>query len=68
MKPYGRSKKVKGWNGKIDYHIHSNNRKLGSWWEGICNYFTRGRIKQITKKEISNELNEKELHKNSGSD
>lgn len=33
MKPYGRTSNVKGFKGKIDYHIHIKNRKIGSWWE-----------------------------------
>jgi len=57
MKPYGREKKVKGsgrW--KKDYHLHDkNHRKIESWWEGICGYISRERMKQLFKKYIQNE-------------
>lgn len=50
MKPYGREKKVKGsgsW--KRDYHPRKG---LINWWENMCDYLTRSRMKQIWKKEI----------------
>ncbi len=57
MQPYGRLKKVKGGNEwKRDYHIHIKNRKISNWWEGMCDFLTRSRIKQIFKKEIQKEL------------
>lgn len=55
MKPYGREKKVKGLNWKKDYHP-----KPGyiNWWEDICKYLTRSRMKQILNKKIKEELRE----------
>ena len=60
MKPYGREKKVEGSGGwKKDYHLHDrNHRKIESWWEGICDYVSRARMKQDIKKEIKKEIEE----------
>lgn len=66
MKPYGRDKKVLGsgsW--KKDYHL----KRLGcaNWWENMCDFLTRSRIKQIVQKDITNEIldvNEQELINN----
>lgn len=60
MKPYGREKKVKGTGSwKTDYHIHHKNKKIGNWWEDICNFLTRSRMKQLLQKDIDLEINEK---------
>jgi len=61
MKPYGREKKLKsttthdGRSWKKDYHP-----KPGyiNWWEDICKFLTRSRIKQNVKKDINKELND----------
>lgn len=53
MKPYGREKKVKGSSWKKDCHPK---RGYINWWEEICDYLSRGRIKQLNKKDINNEL------------
>ena len=54
MKPFGREKNIKGsgkW--KKDYHIHDeNHHKILNWWEGICTFLTRSRMKQIWKSEL----------------
>ena len=54
MKPYGREKKLKGgkeW--KTDVHP-----KKGyiNWWETMCDFLSRGRMKQLWKKEVGDEL------------
>jgi hypothetical protein len=54
MKPYGREKKLKGgkeW--KTDVHP-----KKGyiNWWETMCDFLSRGRMKQIWIKGIDDEL------------
>jgi hypothetical protein len=57
MKPYGREKKITqnpSW--KKDYHLHRKGRKIESWWEGIADFISRSRIKQIVRKEIDEEL------------
>lgn len=54
MQPYGRGKKIKGsgaW--KKDYHIHEKNRKVKNWWEDMCDFLSRSRMKQIWKKGLS---------------
>ncbi len=56
MKPYGREKKVKGgkpW--KIDNHPRNG---MINWWESMCDYLSRSRMKQIWKKEINQKDNE----------
>lgn len=55
MKPYGRYKKVTGGNDwKIDYHMHEKGKKVKNWWEDICCFLSRSRMKQILKKELNN--------------
>ena len=54
MKPYGREKNLKGgkpW--KVDVHP-----KKGyiNWWEGMVDYLTRSRMKQIWKKDIDDDI------------
>lgn len=67
MKPYGRYKVVKGGNTwKIDHHIHPK-RKYMNWWEDICDYFSRGRIKQEVNVEIKNQMEQKITRSHSGS-
>lgn len=54
MKPYGREKKVKGgkpW--KKDVHPPKG---YVNWWEKMCDFLTRGRMKQISKKNIERDL------------
>jgi len=53
MKPYGREKTVKGLKWKRDYHpkgVYIN------WWEDMCDFFSRSRIKHNLKKQINNEI------------
>jgi hypothetical protein len=52
MKPYGRERNVKGFPAKVDYHIHSGNRKVGSWWEDYSEKFSKKQARQNAKKEI----------------
>ncbi len=48
MKPYGRVKTVKGGNNwKKDYHPKKGEH---NWWETICCFLSRSRMKQIWKK------------------
>jgi hypothetical protein len=50
MKPYGREKKIKGgkpW--KIDNHPRNG---MINWWESMCDYLTRSKMKQMWKNEI----------------
>jgi len=53
MKPYGREKKVKGLPSKKDGHPPKGEK---NWWETICDYFSRSRMKHDLKKEIRKEL------------
>ena len=56
MKPYGREKNLKGFGpSKIDVHP-----KKGwiNWWEDRINFLRRGRMKQIVKKEIEEQIND----------
>lgn len=57
MKPYGgREQKLKGWGKwKKDYHPKPK-RKFINWWEGILQPLSKGRIKQLWKKQIKKEL------------
>jgi len=57
MKPYGREKKLQGF-GKWKTDVHPP-KGLVNWWENICEVLSRGRMKQITKKEIDREINDK---------
>lgn len=53
MKPYGRYKKVIGGNDwKIDYHMHEKGKKVKNWWEDICGFLPRSRIKTDIEKRI----------------
>lgn len=54
MKPYGREKKVKArghW--KVDNHP-----KKGyiNWWEDICDFLSRSKMKQNWKKEVEQDI------------
>jgi hypothetical protein len=56
MKPYGRENKIKGgkpW--KTDVHP-----KKGyiNWWENMCDFLSRGRMKQIWKSDIKKDISE----------
>jgi hypothetical protein len=58
MKPFGREKKLQGsgsW--KKDYHPRPK-KKWQNWWEDICDHLSRGRMKQIEKKQIEKDLND----------
>lgn len=46
MKPYLRNKKIKGFVGKKNYHIHINNKKIGNWWEDFNTFESRRSHKQ----------------------
>lgn len=58
MKPYGREKNIKGsgiW--KKDYHIRPK-KHWQNWWEvEFDNFISRGRMKQILRKDINDEIN-----------
>lgn len=56
MKPLGQIKTVKGIPSKKDYHIHINNKKIENWWESICTYVSRNRLKQLFKKELNENI------------
>jgi len=43
---------------KKDHQIHRKNRKIGNWWEDICNISKRSRLKQLQQKEIEEEIEE----------
>jgi hypothetical protein len=54
MKPYGREKKIKGgkpW--KIDHHPKKG---FVNWWENMCDFLTRSKMKQNWKKSVNDEL------------
>ena len=55
MKPYGRIKKVKGRSWKRDVHPQSG---YINWWENMCDFLTRGAIKQRVKKDINRQIND----------
>lgn len=58
MKPYGREKKLQG-SGPWKKDCHPKSGYI-NWWEDMCDFLSRGRIKQIVKKEIDKELNDEE--------
>ncbi len=55
MKPYGREKKLQG-TGAWKSNIHPK-KGFSNWWENMCSYLTRSKMKQNIKKDIENELN-----------
>ena len=55
MKPYGRLKKVKGRVWKKDVHPP---RGFINWWEEMCDFLSRGAIKQRIRKDINKEIGE----------
>lgn len=55
MKPYGREKKLRG-SGKWKVDVHPQKGYV-NWWENMCDFLTRGRMKQILNKEIKEETN-----------
>jgi len=54
MQPTGRIKKIKGFEGKVDYHVHD--KTLCNWWEICNNVVSRTTIKKMIKDEIEDEL------------
>lgn len=54
MKPYGREKKLQG-TGNWKRDVHPKNGYV-NWWENMCDFFSRSRMKQIWKKEINKEI------------
>ena len=54
MRPYGRTKKIKGMGWKKDVHPPKG---YINWWEDICDFLTRGAIKHQVKKEIDKDIN-----------
>ena len=62
MKPYGQEKKVKGHGSwKLDYHIHEKNRKVGNWWEYLCEPIPRATMKLKIKQQLSQEMDNNEI-------
>lgn len=55
MKPYGREKKLQG-TGAWKTDVHPS-KGFMNWWENRCAFLTRGRMKQIIRKEINSEIN-----------
>ena len=56
MKPYGREKKIKGGKAwKTDVHPKKG---FVNWWENMCDFLTRSRMKQNLKKEIEDSINQ----------
>jgi len=53
-RPNGRIKKIKGFEGKVDYHIRD--KELVNWWENSNNIVPRTTLKKIVKDEIEEEL------------
>lgn len=59
MKPYGREKKLQGTGAwKKDAHPKKG---FVNWWENMCDFYSRGRIKQIWKKDVENIINNQNL-------
>ncbi len=57
MKPYNLVKSIKGFIGKVDYHIHKNGHRIKNWWEGEYDgTVSRGAVNQQIKKEIESEI------------
>jgi hypothetical protein len=54
MKPYGREKKLKG-TGRWKEDVHPKKGYI-NWWETMCDFLSRGRMKQLWKKEVGDEL------------
>ncbi len=59
MKPYGREKKLQG-TGVWKQDVHPKKGYM-NWWEDMCKFLSRGRMKQIWKKEIEDELSDNDL-------
>ena len=59
MKPYGREKKLQG-TGAWKRDVHPKKGYM-NWWEDMCDFFSRGRIKQEWKKEVNRELSDNGL-------
>ena len=59
MKPYGREKKLQG-TGAWKRDVHPKKGYV-NWWENMCDFFSRSRMKQIWKKEINQELSDNSL-------
>jgi hypothetical protein len=56
MKPYGREKNLKGgkpW--KVDVHPKKG---YVNWWENMCDFLTRSRMKQKWKKDVESDLSD----------
>lgn len=63
MKPYGREKNIKGsgiW--KKDYRIRIKNRKIGNWWEDMCNFVSRSSMKRKAQEEAFNDIEDDQQH------
>jgi hypothetical protein len=54
MKPYGREKKLQG-TGAWKRDVHPKKGYI-NWWEDMCSFLSRGRIKQNWKKEVKSEI------------
>lgn len=56
--PTGRIKRIKGFEGKIDYHVRD--KDLCNWWENANEVVPRTTIKKIIKDEIEQEILEED--------
>lgn len=59
MKPYGREKNLQG-TGAWKRDVHPKKGYV-NWWENMCDFLDRGRIKQIWKKEVNREILDNEI-------
>jgi hypothetical protein len=35
--------------------MHEKGRKVKNWWEDICNFYSRSRMKQLLKKRLQDD-------------
>jgi hypothetical protein len=58
MRPYGQIEHVRGWPNKVDHHLHSRGRKVGNWWQDCDTTRSRGHMRQITRKQIKDTIDD----------
>jgi hypothetical protein len=59
MRPYGREKKLQG-TGVWKRDVHPPKGYV-NWWENMCNFLSRSRMKQNWKKDVKCELSDNYL-------
>lgn len=59
MKPYGREKTVKA-SGTWKKDVHPGKGYI-NWWESMCDFLTRSKMKRIYRRDMDTEIYEREL-------